>query len=254
MLIRQKSWNGCGNSASALKADICHSRTNRPPPLRHAANDHSSTQGGRSRYRNISSASNCHDQTLSPVNRYARASTPGIDTYIRPDCVPARRFAGMPRGRTGVALARLKYVGTEQRSWRRSTWLQRQVRLRWQLTKPVSQKLPGVRSPLPTAIPSPLRYATPTDSFSRVRAKIFGQRLSESDFAAITNDVVDGRYSSVEMASCSITACAGELLNLDETIALTRAMIDAGSVLRWDRRPVMDKHCVQVVCPTIEPP
>lgn len=91
--------------------------------------------------------------------------------------------------------------------------------------------------------PVTIAHAFPIDSFSRVRAKIFGQRLNESDFAAITNDVVGGRYSSVEMASF-ITACAGELLDLDETVALTRAMIGAGSVLHWNRRPVMDKHCI----------
>jgi thymidine phosphorylase len=41
-----------------------------------------------------------------------------------------------------------------------------------------------------------------------------------------------------------VTACAGDALSLDETIALTEAMIDAGQRLHWSAPLVVDKHCV----------
>ena len=90
-----------------------------------------------------------------------------------------------------------------------------------------------------------IRLAHPkaVQSFSRVRSKIYGGRFSETDAKAIIDDVVEGNYSDLELASF-VTACAGDHLDLDEVIAMTRAMVDAGSRLVWDRQPVVDKHCV----------
>lgn len=81
------------------------------------------------------------------------------------------------------------------------------------------------------------------ESLSRVRAKAYGGRLSSQDLDAIVADISVGRYSDVELSSF-ITACAGERLDLEEIVGLTRAMIRAGERLDWGRTPVMDKHCV----------
>lgn len=81
------------------------------------------------------------------------------------------------------------------------------------------------------------------ESLSRVRAKAYGGRLSSQDLDAIVADISVGRYSDVELSSF-ITACAGERLDLEEIVGLTRAMIRAGERLEWGRTPVMDKHCV----------
>lgn len=86
-------------------------------------------------------------------------------------------------------------------------------------------------------------HPAPVESFSHVRAKIFGHAFTETALRAVIDDVVAGHYTNIETAAF-IAACAGERFDLDETIALTRAMVDAGSRLRWDTRPVMDKHCV----------
>jgi len=80
-------------------------------------------------------------------------------------------------------------------------------------------------------------------SFSAVRAKIYGRPLEQDDAHAIIADVVAGRYSEVETAAL-ITACSGGRLDIAETSALTRAMIDSGQRLQWQRAPVVDKHCV----------
>lgn len=41
-----------------------------------------------------------------------------------------------------------------------------------------------------------------------------------------------------------ITLCAGNGLDVEETVALTRAMVDVGERVAWDDTPVMDKHCI----------
>jgi len=81
------------------------------------------------------------------------------------------------------------------------------------------------------------------DSLGRVRAKLYGERLGDTDMRAIVRDVAAGRYADIYL-SAFIAACAGDRLDLAETVALTRAMIDAGERLVWGRAPVVDKHCV----------
>ena len=91
--------------------------------------------------------------------------------------------------------------------------------------------------------PVRISHAAPVESFSQVRAKIFGHAFTAAGLRAIIDDVVAGHYSAIETAAF-ISACASERFDLEETIALTRAMVDAGSHLRWESLPVMDKHCV----------
>lgn len=88
-----------------------------------------------------------------------------------------------------------------------------------------------------------LRHASTLDSLSHVRAKVYGHTLDGVAFDAIVADVAAGRYSNLHLSSF-ITACAGDRLNLEETIALTRAMVDVGERLVWDDATVVDKHCV----------
>lgn len=86
-------------------------------------------------------------------------------------------------------------------------------------------------------------HAPPLDSLSHVRAKVYGHRLDAAAFGAIVGDVAAGRYSDLHLASF-ITACAGDRLDFDETVALTQAMIDVGERLSWGPGTVVDKHCV----------
>ncbi|WP_269530810.1 thymidine phosphorylase family protein [Chitinimonas sp. BJYL2] len=76
-----------------------------------------------------------------------------------------------------------------------------------------------------------------------LRGKIFGERLTDAQLGDIIADTVAGRLSDLHLAAF-VTACAGDRLDLDETIALTRAMVNAGERLQWSRSPVVDKHCV----------
>lgn len=97
-------------------------------------------------------------------------------------------------------------------------------------------------SPAPGALAS-FAHADAADSTSLVRAKVFGRRLREEDFRMLLQDVLAHRLSDIELAAF-VTACAGERLDLEETVALTRAMVGVGERLDWGAGPVLDKHSV----------
>ncbi|HUI25549.1 MAG TPA: thymidine phosphorylase, partial [Candidatus Kryptonia bacterium] len=80
-------------------------------------------------------------------------------------------------------------------------------------------------------------------SVDLVRAKLGGHRLDRAAFDAILADVIQHRYSKVEL-SMFVLACALQTLDLDETIDLTRAMIGAGSKLDFGAGPIADKPCI----------
>ena len=91
--------------------------------------------------------------------------------------------------------------------------------------------------------PAYLSHPDPLQSLSYVRSKIYDHALTENQFSTIINDIVAGRYEDIFL-SAFITACANGRLNLDEIVALTKSMINAGSKLKWEQDIVVDKHCV----------
>ncbi|MBI3144639.1 MAG: thymidine phosphorylase family protein [Pseudogulbenkiania sp.] len=83
----------------------------------------------------------------------------------------------------------------------------------------------------------------PLESLVALRSKIYGNRLTELQMQSIINDVAKGRYPNIYLAAF-VAACAGGRLDVEETVALTRAMVNAGQRLDWGRAPIADKHCV----------
>lgn len=163
----------------------------------------------------------------------------GIDTYqelviyMRSDCHACRAEGFEARSRIKVSLggrhilATLNTVlgnllGSDEASLSESAWLALEAK-------------PGdlVR----------VGHADPVGSESRLRAKVYGERLSWVDFRAIVDDVAAGAYSDLQLAAFA-TACAGDRLDAEETTWLTRAMADAGERMAWDYPVVADKHCV----------
>jgi thymidine phosphorylase len=84
--------------------------------------------------------------------------------------------------------------------------------------------------------------AEPPDSLDAVRAKIRGETLDASALRAIVGDLVDHRYSDMEIAAFLIGSAS--FLSSEELLALTRAMADAGTRLTWANGDVVDKHCI----------
>lgn len=88
-----------------------------------------------------------------------------------------------------------------------------------------------------------LRHPPPLESLGHVRAKVYGRRLTAAAAEAVITDIAAGRYSDLQLAAF-VTACAGDRLDFEETVSLTRAMIHAGDRMAWGEGMVLDKHCV----------
>ncbi|MGE3600511.1 MAG: thymidine phosphorylase family protein [Dehalococcoidia bacterium] len=91
--------------------------------------------------------------------------------------------------------------------------------------------------------PVVVRHPPRLESFGFVRGRIFGNRFAEPELGTIVEDIVAGRYSDVHLSSF-LTASAAIPLDLQETIALTRVMVEAGARLSWPSIPIVDKHSV----------
>ncbi len=86
-------------------------------------------------------------------------------------------------------------------------------------------------------------HAPSLESLRALRAKMYGAHLDAGQLGDIMGDISSGRYADVHIAAF-LSACAGGRMSIRETIDLTRAMVDSGERLRWDRPVVADKHCV----------
>ncbi len=86
-------------------------------------------------------------------------------------------------------------------------------------------------------------HPEPLESLSVLRAKVYGRRVALGGWREVLADVVQGHYSELHVAAL-VTACAGDRLDIAETIALTQAMVESGEQLRWPSAQVVDKHCV----------
>lgn len=91
--------------------------------------------------------------------------------------------------------------------------------------------------------PISVRHPPPLASMSGVRRRIHGQRLDAPALAAIIGDVALRRYTDVHLAAF-LTACSAFPLDRQETIGLTRAMVDVGERLSWDAPVIIDKHSI----------
>jgi thymidine phosphorylase len=92
-------------------------------------------------------------------------------------------------------------------------------------------------------VPVTVSQAQPPESLGSVHRKIRGERLSARDYRDIARDIVNNRYSKIEM-SAFIVACAQTGLEREEVLHLTRAMVDSGERLSWGEALVADKHCI----------
>ncbi len=86
-------------------------------------------------------------------------------------------------------------------------------------------------------------HAQPPRSLHAVHRKIAGARLGEADYLAITRDILEHRYSKIEIAAF-LVACAEAGMEREEVLYLTRAMYETGDHLQWGEPMVVDKHCI----------
>ncbi|MDM0116336.1 thymidine phosphorylase [Variovorax sp. J22R133] len=91
--------------------------------------------------------------------------------------------------------------------------------------------------------PVVVRHPPLLESLAHLRAKVHGTRFGYEGLRPLMDDVSHGRVSDIHLASI-VTVCAGGGLDMGETVALTRAMVDVGERIDWGVSPVVDKHCI----------
>ena len=85
--------------------------------------------------------------------------------------------------------------------------------------------------------------AKPPVSLKAVHKKINGEHLNESEYSLICQDILENRYSKMEIAAF-LVACSHNGLERQEVSFLTKAMVDSGKTLNWGESIVVDKHCI----------
>ncbi len=80
-------------------------------------------------------------------------------------------------------------------------------------------------------------------SIQYIKRKLKGKKLGYKEIYKIIDDINNNRLSEIEI-TYFVSACYTKGLDLDETVSLTKAMINTGGILKLNKYPVMDMHCI----------
>lgn len=80
-------------------------------------------------------------------------------------------------------------------------------------------------------------------SLDFIRKKLDGKNLTFNEYKDIISDIVHNRLSDVEL-TYFVAACYCNPLSDRETVYLTKAMTMEGQILKVNRYPIVDKHCI----------
>ncbi len=80
-------------------------------------------------------------------------------------------------------------------------------------------------------------------SITFIKKKLNGNRLSHDELRTIVNDVVNDRLSEIELTYFVSSSFIHEL-SISEIVGLTKAMINTGEILKLNKSPIVDKHCI----------
>jgi thymidine phosphorylase len=91
--------------------------------------------------------------------------------------------------------------------------------------------------------PASVSQAEPPASMGALFRKIDGERLDEESFLQITKDISKRLYSKIELTAFVVATNRGQM-DREEVYFLTKAMINCGRRLAWNKSIVVDKHCI----------
>ncbi|MBN2457909.1 AMP phosphorylase [Candidatus Woesearchaeota archaeon] len=80
-------------------------------------------------------------------------------------------------------------------------------------------------------------------SLHYIRKKLDGHKLKYDEMKAIVDDLIKNKLTDVELAYFVASTYMHEM-TVDETVALTRAIVKTGETLRIKSKIVVDKHCI----------
>ena len=96
---------------------------------------------------------------------------------------------------------------------------------------------------VPAGAEARVRHLDPVRSVDLVRKKLHGEVLDQEAYRRIIRDIVENRYSKVELTAFVI-GCAQGFMDREEIFYLSRAMVEQGQRLDWGQEMVVDKHCI----------
>ncbi|MEA2070422.1 MAG: thymidine phosphorylase [Asgard group archaeon] len=82
-----------------------------------------------------------------------------------------------------------------------------------------------------------------TESSKYIREKLDRKKLTQQKIDTIINDIVDRRITDSEIAAFVISTYTRKW-SLEEIAFVTKAMVNTGEVLKWEEKPIMNKHCL----------
>jgi AMP phosphorylase len=85
--------------------------------------------------------------------------------------------------------------------------------------------------------------STVTDGAKLIRKKLSGEKLSEEELRKLISEIVHNNVSEAEIAFF-IAAERTQGMTDDETYFLTKAMINEGKRISFDKKIIADKHCI----------
>ncbi len=95
---------------------------------------------------------------------------------------------------------------------------------------------------LPEGADVSLTIAPQPPSRPFIKRKMLGNILSETEYAAIINDIGNHRYSNIDTAAFLVAA--GSFMTAPETLSLTQSLV-GNKVFHWDNENiVVDHHCL----------
>jgi AMP phosphorylase len=80
-------------------------------------------------------------------------------------------------------------------------------------------------------------------SLQYIKKKLDGFTLSKNEIDQIIWDIVHNKLSQIEL-TYFVAACYSNTMTLKETILLTKAMAFQGDMLKLNKYPIIDKHCI----------
>jgi len=80
-------------------------------------------------------------------------------------------------------------------------------------------------------------------SLQTIRKKLDGKALSRQEIRQLVWDIVNNKLSSIELAYF-VAASYMRAMSIQETIWFTKEITEHGEILKFDHKPIIDKHCI----------
>ena len=80
-------------------------------------------------------------------------------------------------------------------------------------------------------------------SIQYIKKKLKGKKLSYEEFYQIIDDITKNKLSEIEI-TYFVSACYMHELDIEESVSLTKAMVKTGEILKLNKYPIIDKHCI----------